>query len=184
MTGSVEDQIKARLEARFTALAAEDRCTYAREVWLLTWGHIAKGAKRVRADFVVCLDGGPLLAVECKGTIARMVDLGDALRQAGDYSRAQVAPQLVGPGIPPVGAPIRWAALAFNYGSMSEPVQRHEEAAHRLFGPANVGFLRVDKWQGLKFVLGADRYWSEAHGWRENAMARTTRVGSQREAAE
>lgn len=184
MGESVEDIVKARLEARFSALALEDRCAFAREVWLLTWGHIAKGAKRVRADFVVSLDGGPLLAVECKGTITHMVELGDAMRQAGDYARAQVAPQLVGPGIPPVGAPIRWAALAFNYASMSEPVSRHEEAAHRLFGPANVGFLRMDRWQGLKFVLGSNRYWSEAHGWRADALTRTTRVGSQRESAE
>lgn len=186
MTESVEDMIKARLAKRFAALAAEDRCAFADEVWLLTWGHIAKGAKRVRADFVVSLDGGPLLAVECKGAIGRAAELGDALRQTGDYARAQVAPQVIRVGLPQswIGAPIRWAALAFKYDATREWVEQHEKAAHRLFGPANVGFMRVDKWQGLKFVLGGDRYWSERESWRENAMMRTTRVGSQREAAE
>lgn len=186
MAESIEDQIKARLEARFENLAHDDRCVYAREVWLLTWGHIAKGAKRVRADFVVSFDGGPLLAVECKGELTRAAELGDALRQTGDYARAQVAPQVVQAGFPRIwiGQPIRWAALAFKYDATKEFVHEHEKAAHRLFGPSNVGFLRVDKWQGLKFVLGGDRYWSEKEGWRENAMTRTTRIGSQRESAE
>ena len=104
----------------------------------------------------------------------------------GHASSAQVAPQVVQDGFPRcwIGQPIRWAALAFKYDATKEFVHEHEKAAHRLFGPSNVGFLRVDKWQGLKFVLGGDRYWSEKESWRENAMTRTTRIGSQRESAE
>jgi hypothetical protein len=179
---SEEDLIKERLTARFEKLHTEGRCVFAREVWLMTWGHITKGAQRVRADFVASLDGGPLLAVECKGSFCRQAEIGDALRQTGDYARAQVAPQEVKNRLPPtwVGNPIRWAALAYNYRSIPPHIQPAAEAAHRLFGPSNVGFLTVDKWQGLKFILGADRYWSEANGWRVNAMVRTTRLGTQR----
>lgn len=180
---SVEAAIVERLTQRFDALSTEGRCTFATEVWLLTWGHIAKGAKRVRADFVVCFDGGPLLAVECKGRPAKAAEFGDALRQTGDYARAQVAPQVIPEGMPQawIGLPIRWAALAFDYEAQSDWLAEHERAAHRLFGSSNVGFLRVDRWQGLKFMLGGDRYWSEAHGWRENALSRNSRVGSQRD---
>jgi hypothetical protein len=184
MSLSTEARIVQRLVERFDALRTAVRCIYAQEVWLLTWGHISKGAKRVRADFVVSLDGGPLLVVECKGDLDRPAALGDALRQCSDYARAQVAgAQTVGNSTPRawMSQPIRWAALAYNYNSQPVHVEQHRDAADRLFGPSNVGFLRLDKWQGLKFTLGADRYWSEAHGWRENAAARTVRIGSQRE---
>lgn len=183
---SIEANISARLAERFEVLRAEGRCEYAAEVWLLTWGHIGKGAQRVRADFVLSLDGGPLLVVEVKGRFGRGVEMGDALRQTADYARAQVAAaQTVGNDVPRAwhGAPIRWAALAYDYAALPEHLAGHQEAAHRLFGPQNVGFLTNDRWQGLKFTLGGDRYWSDKHGWRENAAARTVRVGSQRQGA-
>jgi hypothetical protein len=183
---SVEAAISARLAERFEWLRAEGRCEYAAEVWLLTWGHIGKGAQRVRSDYVVSFDGGPLLVVEVKGAFGRQAEMGDALRQTADYARAQVAAaQTVGNAVPRAwhGAPIRWAALAYHYRATPDHLKPAEDAAQRLFGPQNVGFLTNDKWQGLKFTLGADRYWSEANGWRENAAARTVRVGSQRKGA-
>lgn len=179
---AIEARIVAALRKRFFLLEEAGRCSFAEEVRLLSWGHISDGKPHVmRADFVVTWDDGPLIAIECKGRFEARTDLGKVLSQAGDYARAEVGANAIDK-VPPswVGKPIWAAALAFDYQNSSERSQRAMDEAHRLYGPRNVGFLTVDRWQGLKFTLGADRYWSEEYRWRVGACLRGLRVGSGR----
>lgn len=175
---SVEAAIVARLTERFAALRHSGRCGFAKEVWLLTWGHIAAGAQRVRSDFVVSLDDAPLLAVEVKGIMEQPADLGRALSQCDDYARAQVAMNDAAKlPVGWIGRPIWGAALAFDLPRSRETVQQHADAAQRIIGPRKVGFLaREDR--GLCLRIGGERWWSEWNGWRADAFARGSRIGS------
>ncbi len=177
---SIETQIVQRLQARFQALADEGRCVFAREVRLLSWGHIGKGVQTVRADFVVSLDDAPLLAIECKGRLEQPVDLGRALSQCDDYARAKVGANDAS-RVPLIwlDRPIWGAALAFDLPGSRETIQAHTVMAHRIVGPRNVGFLERED-RGLCFRLGGERWWSEWAGWRADAFARGTRIGSGR----
>jgi hypothetical protein len=180
MPNSVEDRIVARLEQRFGALRDAGRCVFAREVRVLTWGHIAAGSKTVRADFVISLDDSPMLAVEVKGRFDQPVDLGKALSQCDDYARAQIGANDMA-RVPHawVGRPIWGAVLAFDVAGSREAVQAHTLSAHRIMGPRNVGFLERED-RGLCIRLGGERYWSEWNGWRADAFARGVRIGSAR----
>lgn len=180
---SVEDRIVARLELRFAALRDEGRCVYAREVRVLTWGHIAKGPQTGRADFVLSLDDSPLIAVECKGRMEQPAELGRALSQCDDYARAQIGVNDLA-RVPREwsGRPIWGAALAFDAAGSRESVQAHALSAHRIVGPRNVGFLERED-RGLCLRYGGERYWSEWSGWRTDAFARGVRIGSGRASA-
>lgn len=175
---SIEARIVARLVERFTALG--DRCVMGQEVRVLSWGHIAKGAKVIRADFVVSLDDAPLLAVEVKGRFDQPVELGRALSQCDDYARAQIGANDIA-RVPPSwnGRPIWAAALAFDLAKSEPNVQAHAAMAPRIVGPRNVGFLEAED-RGLCFRLGGERWWTEWNGWRADAFARGVRIGSGR----
>lgn len=180
MTESVETRIVARLVERFAALRGAGRCTFAQEVRVLSWGHIGKGVQTIRADFVVSLDDAPLLAVECKGRMEQPVELGKALSQCDDYARARVGANDASRTPPAwIGLPIWAAALAFDAPGSRDTVQAHAAMAHRIVGPRNVGFLEREQ-RGLCFRLGGERWWSEWSGWRADAFARGTRIGSGR----
>lgn len=183
MTESVEARIVARLVERFSDLRDAGRCAFAQEVRVLSWGHIGKGVQTIRADFVVSFDDAPLVAVECKGRLEQPVDLGRALSQCDDYARAQIGvndaravPQAW------LGKQIWAAALAFDLPGSRETVQAHATMAHRIVGPRNVGFLERGG-RGLCLRIGGERYWSEWNGWRADAFARGTRIGSGRVSA-
>lgn len=180
---SVEARIVARLTERFSALRDEGRCQFAREVRVLSWGHIGKGQQVIRPDFVVSLDDSPLVAVECKGRFEQPVELGRALSQCDDYARAKIGANDV------ASVPVRWmempiwaAALAFDTAASAASVQAHRVMADRIVGPRNVGFL-VRESRGLCFTLGGERWWSQWNGWRAGAFARGVRLGSTRQAA-
>jgi hypothetical protein len=180
---SVEDRITERLQGHFLRLGAAGRCLWAREVRVLTWGHISHGAKIVRADLVVSIDDGPLCAIEVKGRFEQPVDLGKALSQCDDYARATVGANDAAK-VPPawIGRPIWGAFLACDLDSSRDTVQQHAQMAHRIVGPRRVGFIaREDR--GLCLRLGGERYWSEWNGWRADAFARGVRIGSSKDAA-
>jgi hypothetical protein len=187
---SVESKIVQRLAARFTALRDAGRCQFGQEIRVLSWGHIGHGQKTIRPDFVVSFDDSPLIAIEVKGCLEKVADLGRALSQCDDYARARVGANDA-TILPPnwIGRPIWGAALAFHPKGSGPDVQAavlvEEEtgkargAAHRLFGPRNVGFLAVED-RGLCLRVGGERWWREWAGWREDAFARGARVGSGR----
>ena len=180
MSKSIEACIVQRLAKRFQRLTAEGRCLFAQEVRVLSWGHIGKGVQTVRADFGVSLDDSPLLAIECKGRLEQPVELGRALSQCDDYARAKVgANDAARVPISWIDRPIWGAALAFDLPGSRETVQAHATMAHRIVGPRNVGFLERED-RGLCLRLGGERWWTEWSGWRADAFARGTRLGSGR----
>lgn len=178
----IEARIVARLVARFTALRDAGRCAFAQEVRVLSWGHIALGAKTIRPDFIVSMDESPLIAVEVKGAMEQPAELGRALGQCDDYARARMGANDVSK-VPQswIGRPIWAAALAFHFEGSSDGVRAHADMAHRIVGPRNVGFLAREA-RGLCLRLGGERYWSEWNGWRTDAFSRGVRVGSARQA--
>lgn len=181
MTESVEARIVSRLADRFLQLAEAGRCVFAREVRVLSWGHIGKGVQTIRADFVVSLDDAPLLAIECKGRMEQPVELGRALSQCDDYARAKIgANDASRVPVAWMDRPIWGAALAFDLPGSRDTVQQHAIMAHRIVGPRNVGFLRRSEAGDLELLLGGERWWSERAGWRADAFARGTRIGSGR----
>lgn len=181
---SVEAKIVARLKARFSELRDQGRCVFGHEVRVLGWGHICDGKPHVmRPDFVVSWDDGPLVAIECKGRFDERTDMGRALKQAHDYSRAQVAANDAS-RVPPewIGKPIWASALAFDLPGSPQKIHGATSEAHRLLGPFNCGFLKRAPF-GLIFTIGEQRYWSEDFKWRADAFARGVRVGSLRKDA-
>lgn len=180
---SVEARIVARLVERFTALCDAGRCVLGREVRVLTWGHIERGAQTVRPDMVVSLDDGPLCAIEVKGRLEKPADLGRALSQCDDYARSRVAANDAAKvPVSWMGRPVWGAFLAFDLPGSEEAVRQHAAMAPRIVGPRNVGLLSSDHC-GLTLHMGGERYWSEARGWRADAFARGVRIGSSRAGA-
>ncbi len=183
MEGSFETRIVARLVQRFSELRDGGRCVFGQEVRVLSWGHIGKGVQTIRADFVVSLDDAPLVAIECKGRLEQPVELGRALSQCDDYARARVGANDAAKTPPAwIGRPIWASALAFDLPGSRETVQAHAAMAHRIVGPRNVGFLEREE-RGLCLRLGGERWWTEWNGWRADAFARGTRIGSGRTSA-
>lgn len=180
---SREQQIVERLGARFAALHEAGRCMFAQEVRVQTWGHIAKGAKMIRADFIVSLDDAPLCAVEVKGQLEQPVELGRALSQCDDYARATIGVNDV-TKVPRLwfGKPVWAAFLAYDRPGSRLTVQDHDVRAQRIYGPRNVGFLEREE-RGLCLRLGGERWWTEWYGWRADAFSRNTRIGSGRNGA-
>jgi hypothetical protein len=185
---SVEARIVERLELRFKELSEQGRCIFAKEVRVLTWGHISEGTPRmVRPDFVVSWDHGPLVAIECKGRFEDRTDLGRALSQSADYARAKIGINAAD-RVPQdwLDRPIWAAALAYDYTNCELKIKTAHEEAHRIYGPRNVGFLKTlifvsdQEKRGIVFTLGGERYWSEERGWRKDALVRGVRVGSGR----
>jgi hypothetical protein len=168
---ATEAEVSARLRARLDLLRKQGRCEYRAEVGLSCWVHgIRNQAERLRIDYVASFDGGPLVGLEVKRCPAKAADLGRALVQCAQYAAGVVAPALVS-RVPAawVGQPLKACFLYVDQHGMSDFVLDHARAAPRLFGPANVGFAYISRWQGFLLQLAAERFWSERYG--SGAMA-------------
>lgn len=179
---TVEAEVSAGLRTHLERLAAEGRCEWRPEVRLLAWTHASKTrADTLRIDYVCSFDGGPLVGIEVKRRPDQPVELGRALFQCAQYAAAVVAPQLA-TRVPQawVGQPLKAVFLRVDRRGMRETVEEHAKAAVRLYGPANVGFLHVTRWNGVLLNIGGDRWWCERWGYRANAFDRGSRVGNGR----
>lgn len=175
-----EADVSAALREHLDRLVHEGRCVYRPEVWLGVWTHSLRGAMdRLRIDYVAQLDGGPLIGIEVKRRPDKPVELGRALHQCSQYATAVVAVQAADRIVPAwLGQPLKAVFLRVDQRGMAEAIQEHAKAAVRLYGPANVGFAYLTKWNGLNLNIGGDRWWCERYGYRANAMDRTSRVGN------
>lgn len=184
-----EQEVSDRFRAHLVRLTEHGRCVWRPEVRLQAWAHAAHGKMAtLRADYVLTLDGGPLLAVDVKRPPDSGSDIGRAHEQVRQYAGAVVAVATYDRVVPAwVGQPLFAAFLLYDSRHLSEArsigcpsIADHIAAAARLFGPGNVGFVRYQPHCGLRLELGGDRWWSERDGYRGNAFARGIRVGSQR----
>jgi len=170
-----EAEISAWLEAELTRLT-ESRCVFRREVRMLCWTHSARAqADTLRIDFVAEIEGR-LIGIECKKAPSQQVDLGRYLLQSGQYANGIIGANT---HIPQqwTGRPLVAVFLRTKLTGAHEGIRNHAYCAHRLFGPANVGFLTKEK-RGLCLRLSGERFWTEWSGYHQGMLNKNARIGS------
>lgn len=180
VSAAPEADVSAALREHLDRLTSEGRCIYRPEVWLGVWTHALRGQMdRLRIDYVMSLDGGPLIGIEVKRRPDSEADLGRHMRQCSQYAAGIIAVQAADRIVPAwLGQPLMAVFLRVDQRGMDEAVQQSAKAAVRLFGPSNVGFAYVTKRNGVNLNIGGDRWWCERYGYRANAMDRTVRIGN------
>lgn len=174
-----ERDVCASLDVEFARMSG--LLTSHKEVKLLCWTHTTRGhADRLRIDYVVQIKDGPLVGLEVKAGLDQPADLGRALFQCAQYAHGVIAPNLVSV-IPPtlVGKPLMAVFLYVDFRASAKSVKDHALSAHRLYGPANVGFFgRKDG--RFQMRLSGDRFWCERDGINKGRIAthKTNRVGN------
>lgn len=171
-----ERDLVARLHAELDRLG--QRCVWRQEVWMLCHTHAArKGMERLRIDVVADLDGR-LIGIEAKAPPQQAVEIGRALLQCAQYAAGIIAPANRD-GLPRawIEQPLTAVFLLQNQVRQDDFMARHRDAAHRLFGPANVGFLVRERY-GLCLRLSAERFWTERRGYHQGMLTKLSRGGS------
>lgn len=178
-----EKQLSEDLRARLEWLERQDRCTWRPEVRMVCLAHASKGAPTtLRIDYVANLDG-ILVGFEVKKPPETPADLGRALVQCAQYSQGIIGVATVD-RVPPtwIGQSLLATFLVSDASFTSEHVQEHGHYAHRLFGPANVGFMRRTgrEPRAFELYLCAERAWSDEWGWHRGIIGKTARSGNGR----
>ena len=171
-----EAALSAELRETFARLGA--RCVWRSEVWMMCWTHaLREHPDRLRIDYVVELDGR-LIGVEVKAQAAKSSDLGRQLVQCAQYAAGAVAVNRADVPSHWIGKPLAGVFLRTKWAEPSTPRRiDHAKAAHRLFGPANVGFVIMEPW-GMCLRLCAERFWTERRGWHQGMLQKAARVGN------
>lgn len=174
---STEPNLCRALEADLDRLG--ERCLWRDQVWMLCWTHTLRGwADRLRIDYVAELDGR-LVGIEVKAPAEHAAELGRDLLQCAQYSAGKI-------GANRAEVPQRWIGQALagvflrtKHSRQDDWMRQHTFAAHRLYGPANVGFL-VKEERGLCLRLSGERFWTEWSGWNQGRLTTNARVGNGR----
>lgn len=154
-----------------------DRCVWRSEVWMLCWTHSTrKQADRLRIDFVVELEGR-LIGIETKAPAKQAVELGRHLLQCAQYSAGVIAANRSDVPQRWIGKPLAGVFLRTRLQRNDAFMERHALSAHRLYGPANVGFFTVEE-RGICLRLSGERFWTEWSGWHQGMLTKTSRIGS------
>ena len=172
-----EAAVCAKLEAYLDRMG--ERVVLYRQVRMLCFTHANRvRPANLRIDYVARIDDGPIVGIEVKAAITEAADLGRALFQCSQYAAGvigsatcdRIAPNLV-------GQPLAAVLLYTDVKGMTDYVKRHGWAAHRLYGPANVGFL-FNVSRGLEMRLCGERYWTEWSGWHQGMISKGYRSGN------
>lgn len=173
-----EDQIKSELEAHLEKLNDIGRCDWRKEVRMLCWIQASRSTpSTLRIDYVAKIDG-VLVGFEAKKPPERAADLGKDLVQCAQYAHGVIAAATIDRVHPEwVGQSLLGVFLVSDARYCSDYVQQHGVHAHRLFGPANVGFWSR-RFDCFELHLCADRVWSKDWGWNRGIIGRNHRIGS------
>ena len=159
-----EREVCAYIESQFERLGS--RIEWYKQVRMLCWTHTLKDEPaRLRIDYVVRIDGGLPLGIEAKASLNHPADLGRGLLQCVQYAFGLIAsatPERIAPEL--VNLPLQAVFLWAETDLMPQTVVNHREMAHRLFGPANVGFAAMEN-RGLELRLCAEKFWNEWSGY-------------------
>jgi hypothetical protein len=170
-----EAEISAELVADLHRLG--DRCLFRPEVRMLCWTHARKGnPDPLRIDFIMELDGR-ILGIEVKRAPARASELGQYLLQASQYAVGVIAANAASVPQKWTGRPVEAVFVRTKLTRCDDFMKQHAMAAHRLFGPANVGFVTKES-RGLCLRLCGERFWTQWSGYHQGMLAKITRVGS------
>lgn len=160
-----------------------DRCIWRSEVWMLCWTHsLREKADRLRIDFVAELDGR-LIGIEAKAPAEHAAELGRDLLQCAQYAAGKIAANRAEVPQHWIGRPLAGVFLRTKCSRTDDWMWRHTHSAHRLYGPANVGFL-VREPRGLCLRLCGERFWTEWSGWHQGMLKKASRVGNSQFRAE
>ena len=172
---ATEAEISAQLCADLARLA--DRCIFRPEVWMLCWTHTIRGQPdRLRIDFVAELDGR-LIGIEAKAPAQHAAELGRDLLQCAQYAAGKIGANRSEVPNTWIGKSLAGVFLRTRVSRHDEWMEKHAFAAHRLYGPANVGFL-VRERRGLCLRLCGERWWTEWSGWNQGRLTTHARVGN------
>lgn len=178
------NNLRVPTEAELSAALKEDlarlgsRCVWVEEVWMLCWTHSVRAqADRLRIDYVIELDGR-LLGIEVKAPPGKMADLGRDLLQCAQYAAGKIAANRADVPQSWIGRPLEAVFLKTKTTGAHDQMMQHFRAAHRLYGPANVGFLTKEHHKGLTFLLCAERFWTERYGYHQGMLVKNNRVGN------
>ena len=171
-----EAALSAELRETFARLGA--RCVWRSEVWMTCWTHaLREKPDRLRIDYVVELDNR-LVGVEVKAPAEHAATLGKQLLQCAQYAAGKIAPNRADIPSHWIGKPLDGVFLRTRPAAENnEWLHNHTFAAHRLYGPANVGFLVMER-RGLCLVLCGNRFWTEWRGWNQGMLQKAARVGN------
>jgi hypothetical protein len=175
VSGPTEAELSADLVSELTRLG--ERCVFHPEVWMLCWTHsLRQQADRLRIDYVAEIDGR-LIGIEVKAAAEHAAELGRDLVQCAQYAAGIIAANR--PEVPQhwIGKPLAGVFLRTKYNRQNDWMERHTFAAHRLYGPANVGFLVKEK-RGLCLRLCGERWWTEWRGWNQGRLTDHAPTGS------
>lgn len=173
-----EAEISAGLQEDLVRLG--DRCIWHREVWMLCWTHSKRmQADRLRIDYVIELDGR-LLGIEVKAPPPHMSDLGRYLVQCSQYAAGKIGANRSDIPQSWIGRPIEGVFLRTRTTGAHDMMMQHFRAAHRLYGPANVGFVTKERHTGLTLLLCGNRFWTESRGYNQGMLIKSSQVGSQK----
>ena len=186
-----EKGFSAELERRLNLLVAAGRCEWSKEIRMVCFTHAARAAGEVlRIDYVAMIDG-ILVGFEVKRAPDRPAEIGQFCYQASQYACGVIGANASHKGVDKwTGKPLfavfvvtrSWDRSGWNRPTINtlQYLDAHLEAAHRLWGPANVGFLT---WEcrypeAFELHLCADRVWSFEWGWHRGMVEKGSRSGN------
>lgn len=144
---------------------------------MLCWTHSSRAKPdSLRIDFIIELEGR-LLGVEVKRPPEHSSDLGRYLVQSAQYAVGVIGANTADIPQSWIGRPIEAVFIRTKLTGAHQRLREHAYAAHRLFGPANVGFLTIER-RGICLRLCAERFWTEWRGYHQGMLTKVSRVGS------
>jgi hypothetical protein len=178
--GPSEKDLANDLEFRLNVLSESHRCIWRAEVRMLCYTHAARGSEpeTLRIDYIAMLDG-ILVGFEVKRPPDRPAELGRCLWQCAQYAQGIIGAATV-EKVPQdwIGKALLGVFLVSDASYCTPHTQSHGQYAHRLYGPANVGFLRRKYLDEFELFLCADRAWSKEWGWHRGLVHKSARSGN------
>ena len=179
--GDTEKDISLDLEERLNALQSAARCEWHKEVRMQCYTHSLRGKPdALRIDYVAKIDG-ILVGFEVKKTPEKAADLGRYLLQCAQYAHGTIGASTSDRiNVEWIGQAMLAVFLVTSNHLAGDYVLTHGRAAHRLFGPANVGFFNRDCRHADCFDLRlcGGRIWSKEGGWHRGMVNKSARVGN------
>lgn len=171
-----EAEVKLALESDLDRMA--DRCVWRSEVWMLCWTHSLRTAPdRLRIDYVVELDQR-LIGIEAKAPATHASDIGRDMLQCAQYSAGKIGVNRAEIPNRWIGQPLAGVFLRTKVERRDEYMLKHYEASHRLYGPANVGYVAKERHKGVVLWMCGNRFWSERYGYNQGMLTKLHRVGN------
>ena len=112
---------------------------------MVCWTHSLRAkADILRIDFVAELDGR-LLGIEVKKPPEHSRDLGLYMVQSAQYAAGVIGANVADVPQEWIGRPLEAVFIRTKLTGAHQRLRDHTYAAHRLFGPANVGFVTRER---------------------------------------